>query len=323
MIIALCLLLITTGGTLLWADNQLQRTDAITSWSGEPAAGHGTNWLLAGTDSREGLTSEQKQQYHTGSASSAEGSRADSIMILHEGDDGPALMSIPRDSWVTIPAYTDSDGTTHPENQNKINTARTEGGPQLLLQTVELNTNIHIDHYMEVGFAGLVNVVNALGGVDMCLSEPVQDEKSGADLNAGCQTLNGEQSLAFVRTRYSLPDSDLSRIQDQQQFINAMTSEMTSWSTVLNPFNLYPLLSAGLNSVTVDDNTSMFSIFKMAKNLLKAGDSSGTVLTVPISNQDYETNAGSAVLWDSDASQTLFGEIQNDQPITVTSSDGG
>ena len=315
------LLLLVVAGTWIWADGKLTKVAAITDYNGRPADGPGTNWLIVGSDSRAGLSTQQQRELHVGSDS---GVNTDTIMVLHKGSNGPVLMSIPRDSYVTVPAYTDSGGTAHASHKDKINAAFAAGGPQLLVKTVETTTGIHLDHYTEVGFTGVVNIVNALGGVPICLSAPVVDSKSGADLKAGCQTLNGTRSLQLLRTRYSLPDSDLSRIQNQQQFLQAMAKQVIRPGTWLNPFTLYPFLNAALDSLTVDQGTGMWTLSQFGLQMHKVSGSGGKTVTVPLSTQDYTTPGGaSAVLWSSSGSATLFNEIQNDKPVTTEANPSG
>ena len=315
------LLLVTAAGTYLWADGKLHKVAATTGYSGRPADGPGTNWLIVGSDSRSGLTAQQEQELHVGSDS---GTNTDTIMVLHQGSNGPVLMSIPRDSYVTIPAWTGNDGTTHAASKDKINAAYASGGPQLLVRTVELSTGIHLDHYTEVGFTGVVNIVDALGGVPICLSGPVVDARSGADLKAGCQTLDGKQSLQLVRTRYALPDSDLSRIQNQQQFLQALAKQVVKPGTWLNPFTLYPFLSASLDSLTVDQDSGLWTLGRFGWQMYRVSGSGGKTVTVPLATQDYTTPTGaSAVLWAPQASAELFAEIQNDRPVTAKANPSG
>jgi LCP family protein required for cell wall assembly len=321
LVVVVLLLAGTAGGTYLWIDHELVKVDAITGYSGRPPAGPGTNWLLVGSDSRAGLTPEQERELHVGSD---QGSNTDTIMVLHKGAGGPVLMSIPRDSYVPIPAYTDAGGTAHPASKDKINAAYAAGGPQLLVRTVELDTGIRIDHYTEVGFTGVVAIVDALGGVPVCLAQPVVDSRSGADLKAGCQTLDGTRALQLVRTRYSLPDSDLSRIQNQQQFMKSLASQVLKPSTLLNPFALYPFLNACLASLTVDRGTGPWTLGQFGLQLHKVAGPGGKSVTVPLATVNYTTPGGaSAVLWSDSGAATLFGEIQNDRPVTTAVNPSG
>lgn len=174
------------------------------------------------------MSAEEKKKLHTGSA---EGKRTDSMMILHVGGNGDTLVSLPRDSNVTIPTYKGSgSGKTFPGTgrQVKLNAAYAEDGPTLLVRTIEYNTGLHIDHYVEIGFAGFANIVDAVGGVEMTLDQGFKDKYSGADFKAGKQTLNGEQALAFVRTRHAFAASDLQRTKNQQKFLSALAHQVAT-----------------------------------------------------------------------------------------------
>jgi LCP family protein required for cell wall assembly len=255
----------------------------------------------------------QKQDFHAGSDS---GRRSDTIMLLHYGSSGPDLISIPRDSYVAIPAYTDSSGANHGASKNKINSAYQFGGPQLLVRTVEQATDVRIDHYLEVGFLGVVNVVNGVGGVNMCLPNAVHDDYSGADLAAGCQVLNGEQSLALIRSRYSLPDSDISRMANQQAFVSALAQSVLRPGTLLNPFVFYPMLSSMLDSIAVDDGTDLWSLIGLAWHSRSIANDKGTIGTVPIADQGYDVSGvGSTVLWNDTKAEQLFAAVNADRTI--------
>jgi LCP family protein required for cell wall assembly len=146
-----------------------------------------------------------------------------SLMLLHTGAHGTTMVSLPRDSWVTLPAYLDPDtGKRYRPAKNKLNAAYSLGGPRLLVRTVELNTGLRVDHYAEIGFGGFVGVVDAVGGVEMCVDRNIKDEKSGLDLRKGCHTLNGAQALAFVRQRHQEASGDLGRSRNQQKFLAAL-----------------------------------------------------------------------------------------------------
>jgi LCP family protein required for cell wall assembly len=309
-------LLATAVGTYAWADSKLNQQNVLTDYPGRPAAGKGTNWLIVGSDSRDGLSDTQKQQLHTGSD---DGKRSDSMMILHIGDSGDTLMSIPRDSWVPIPAHLDTAGTgrTVPATTNKINSAFNNGGGQLLVETVEKNTGIHIDHYAEVGFAGFVGIVDAVGGVQMCIDKPIHDKDSGLDLNAGCpQTLNGQQSLAFVRQRHQMADQDLGRMRNQQKFLSALAHQAATPSTLLNPFTLYPLINSGLDTLIVDKNTGLTDLASLFEAMRSVSGGSGKSITIPISNADYHTPDGqSAVKWDPVKSKQVFAALRDDTAV--------
>lgn len=316
---ALGLVLVLIAGTVasyFWASSKITHVGALTSYADRPAQGAGTNWLLAGSDSRDTLTPEQIKEFHTGSASAITGSRTDTIMILHYGATGPDLISIPRDSYVSIPAYTDSKGVSHSASHGKINSAYDLGGPQLLVQTVEVNFDIRIDHYLEIGFLGIVNMVNNAGGVHVCLKRPIHDSYSGANLAVGCQTLNGTQALAYVRSRYSLPNSDISRMSDQQAFIRALVDASVRPGVYLNPFTVYPFLGAVLDSVAADDGTGLFDLLGMAWHCKPLASGGGTVGTMPIADESYYVSGvGDAVRIDKAKAAEVIAAVNQDKAI--------
>jgi LCP family protein required for cell wall assembly len=225
-------------------------------------------------------------------------------------------MSIPRDSWVPVPAHRSSTGRNIPVTTTKINAAFNNGGGTLLVQTVEANTGIHIDHYAEIGFAGFVGLVDSVGGVNMCIDKAISDRDSGLDLKAGCQTLNGTQSLAFVRQRHQMADQDLGRMRNQQKFLGALAKQAGSPATLLNPFEVYPLISSGLSTLIVDNHTGLTDLGSFFLALKDVSGGGGRTMTVPIGNPDYHTSTGeSAVKWDPVKSKQVFQAIQNDTPL--------
>lgn len=315
LISVLVLILLFVGtviGTWFWASAKLTKVSALSDYAGRPAQGAGTNWLVVGSDSRSNLTPAQKVRLHTGSD---QGQRTDTILLMHYGSSGPDLISIPRDSYVTIPGYTDSSGKPHSSSKNKINAAYDLGGAPLLTKTVEMATGVRIDHYMEIGFLGVVDVANAVGGVNMCLDTPVKDSYSGANLSAGCQTLNGEQSLELIRSRYSLANSDISRMANQQKFVSALAKSALRPGVEYNPFTLYPMLSATLGSIAVDNGTGLSDLVGLSSHArgITGGGTSGTV---PIANEGYNVSGvGSAVLWDKTKATEVFNAVNQDKAV--------
>ena len=309
-------LLVVSVGTYFWADSKLNHVNVLSDYAGRPPAGKGTNWLIIGSDSRQGLSKAQEQALHTGAA---EGSRTDSMMILHTGSNGNTLMSIPRDSYVTIPAWTDSKGVKHSQSKNKINAAYAFGDGPLLVKTIEYNTGLHIDHYAEIGFSGFVSVVDDLGGIHMCLPNAIVDKASGANLKAGCQTLNGTQSLAFVRERHQEASQDIARMKHQQQFLAALSHKATSAGTLLDPFVLYPTLDSGLSLLTVDDNVGLTDLASMFFAMKDVQGGKGKTITVPIADANYATPAGDAVKWNMTEATQVFDAFKNDTTVPTFS----
>ncbi|QLE72343.1 LytR family transcriptional regulator [Streptomyces rectiverticillatus] len=311
------LLLAISVSTYFWADSKLRREVDLSKVKERPPAGEGTNYLIVGSDSREGLSDEDKKDLHTGSA---DGKRTDSMMILHTGDNGTTMLSLPRDSWVTIPAFTgQKSGKRFPKSTHKLNQAYSDGGAELLAQTIEFNTGLRIDHYAEIGFGGFRNLVDALGGVEMCLDKPLKDRDSGADFKAGCQELNGAQSLAFVRQRHQEADQDLGRMRNQQKFLNTLAKQAASPSTVLNPFRLYPVIGSGLDTLIVDKDMGLFDLMDMFWAMKGVTGGDGQQMTVPIASANLPTpNDGVAVKWDMTKANQLFGQLKKDQKVTVS-----
>ncbi|MYW28751.1 LCP family protein [Streptomyces sp. SID2119] len=305
-------LLVVSVSTYFWADGKLKREVDLAKVIERPEAGDGTNYLIVGSDSREGMSAEDKKRLRTGSA---EGKRTDSMMILHDGSNGPTLVSLPRDSQVEIPSFKGSEsGKMFPGTgrQVKLNAAYAEDGPELLVRTVEFNTGLRIDHYVEIGFGGFAQIVDAIGGVEMDIPKAFKDKKSGADFQAGKQTLNGEQSLAFVRTRYAFAGSDLDRTKNQQKFLAALASQTATPSTILNPFKLYPTMGAGLDTLIVDKDMSLWSLANMFFAMKGVTGGDGTSMNMPISG-----SSGGNLVWDKAKVKQLVQQLKNDEKVTV------
>ena len=306
-------LVITFVSTYFWADSKLRREVDLSNVLDRPEKGDGTNYLIVGSDSREGMTDEQKDKLHTGSA---EGKRTDSMIILHVGDSGNTMISLPRDSDVEIPSFKGSDsGKTYPGTgrHTKLNATYAMDGPSLLVRTIEANTGLHIDHYAEIGFAGFANIVDAVGGVTMTLDKGFKDKYSGADFKAGKQTLNGQQALAFVRTRHAFATSDLQRTKNQQKFLSALAHEVATPSTVLNPFELYPALSAGLDSLIVDKDMSLWNLASMFWAMKGVTGGDGKQMNMPLAG-----SSGGNLLWDKAKVKKLVSQLNNGEKVTVS-----
>ncbi|WP_407285465.1 LCP family protein [Streptomyces sp. BP-8] len=308
-------LLAIPAGALAWAGGKLDSQVDLGAPEQRQDTGKGTNYLLVGSDSRSGLTDREKRDLHTGSAG---GRRTDSMILLHTGAGGTTMVSLPRDSWLTIPAWTSPmTGKRHAPAKNKLNAAFALGGPKMLVRTIEHNTGLTIDHYVEVGFAGFVNLVNAVGGVPMCLERDLKDEKSGADLRKGCQTLDGTAALAFVRQRHQEAQGDLGRTRNQQKFLSALAHRAGRPGTVLNPFAVFPALDAGLDTVVVDRNTGLLDLASLFQAVRGVTAGQGKQVNVPVSAVGIPTSKGSAVLWDRTRAGRLFGELNDDRPVSL------
>ncbi|GAA2098641.1 LCP family protein [Microlunatus panaciterrae] len=257
----------------------------------------GTTILLVGSDSREGLTKAERKKLGTGRTA---GGRTDTIMLMYVPVGGdPVLISIPRDSFVPIPD----------NGRNKINAAYSFGGPKLLVNTVEQNTGLRVDGYVEVGFGGFVNVIDALGGIRMCLPKAIKDKDSHLNLKKGCHNLAGADALGYVRMRKADPRGDLGRVERQRAMLSAMVKKGASPASVLNPVRYWQLNNAAAESVTLGEKTSARQLVTLALGMRKVSNGTGLTLTVPISDPNASTSAGSAVLWDQQQAKEMFGDI--------------
>jgi LCP family protein required for cell wall assembly len=300
----LCLLigLVLMGGGILggavWFDGALRRETALTDYPDRPGAGRGTNWLLVGSDSRQGLSPQQQQELATGGDIGS--SRTDTILLVHVpgfGSSTPAtLVSIPRDSYVPVPGH----------GRDKINAAFAIGGATLLTQTVQQATGLRLDHYAEIGFGGFAGIVDALGGVTMCLTAPINDPLAGVDLPAGCQELDGREALGYVRSR-ATPRADLDRMVSQRRFMSAMLRRVTSPAVWLNPLRWYSVPRATAGALTVDRGDHVWDLARLGWAL----HGTPTTLTVPI-GEFTNSDAGSVVVWDHDSARELFASLAAD-----------
>ncbi len=301
LIVVVVLLVLVVGG-YFYLDSRLNRIDVFSDYAGRPGDTPGTNWLVVGSDSREGLSSAERRKLATGKAA---GKRTDSMMLLHVGDHGTTLVSLPRDSYVPIPGH----------DPNKLNAAYAFGGPKLLVRTVEQATKIHIDHYAEIGFAGFVGMVDSVGGVTMCIPQPIKDKAAGLDLKAGCQKLDGPQALGFVRTRHAFASQDLQRVQNQRKFLAALTHKATSPGTLLNPFRIVPFVLRSTDDFSVDQGDHLYNLagFAWAMRGLSKGD--GLTTTVPLGGNGYSPSVGAYITWSPTRSAELFRALREDQPV--------
>ena len=289
IVTVLVMLAILIGWPLLllsWAGGKVEHVDALSGAGDTP----GTTYLIAGSDSRDG----------TQFTDETEGHRSDTIMLLHRAPNGNAyLVSIPRDTWVDIPEY----------GEGKINASFSYGGPELLVDTVEELSGITVDHYVEVGMQGVVDIVDAMNGVELCLDYDVDDPRSELVWQAGCHNADGRTALAFARMRYSDPNGDIGRAERQRQVIGAIVKTAALPTNSLNPVRQMKISSAAAQSVTTDPDTSSLELARMALDF-RAATSSGNTGTPPIATIAFETSQGSAVLLDDDADE-FFRKLAN------------
>lgn len=310
----LAVAILLAAGGMWWAfrhyDGQIDRI-AVPTIKGvtKPAKGGGQNFLLVGSDDRSGANSEG-----TGFVA---GQRSDTMILVHlyGGSDNVELVSFPRDSWVEIPAYTDpKTKRTRGAHHGRLNSAFSQGGPGLLVATLEQLTQLRIDHYLEVDFTGFKTMVNKVGGVDVCLTKPAKDRFSGINLSAGRHRISGDVALAFVRQRHGLANGDIDRIARQQQFIGSLADKVLSAGTLLDPFKLTGFLDAATSSLKVDQGLKANDLKKLALRLRHF--SSGGVLftTAPVKKANARIGGASVVLLDDAQLATMTAALRADRP---------
>jgi LCP family protein required for cell wall assembly len=301
----LALLVIGFAG---YVDRSLRRADALADYPGRIADTSGTNWLIVGSDSRAGLTPDQAARLATGDEAAAGGGRTDTIMLMHIpalGSDGQlTLVSLPRDSSIPVPGH----------GRVKLNATFALGEPTLLVQTVEKVTGVHVDHYAEIGFSGFANLVDDVGGVRLCPTEPISDPLAGLNIPAGCQILDGPQALGYVRTRHSAR-GDLDRVMRQREFLGALVGRASSLTVLLNPFRAGPLAADAPNTVTVDNSDHVWHLARLGWALRSLSSGQAVTMTVPFEGFGPVSDGSIGVLWDREQAGRLFDALAQDRPV--------
>ncbi len=314
--------LATSGvGYALYAkyDGQINRSgplrpDGITAPPESP--GGARNILLIGSDTR----ATTGAQFQGKGKEFTTGQRADTIILVHlyGGDSAAQLVSFPRDSYVEIPAWTDPQTRVRtPAHMDKINASLAEGGVPLLVATLENLTDVRIDNQVTIDFAGFQAMVDAVGGVEVCLLGPAKEKDSGIDLQAGRQTVRGAQALAFVRQRKELPRGDLDRIARQQAFIGSLVRKVLSAGTLTNPGRLNDFLNQATANVSVDNGFKGGELLALARELKNVGSGGVAFTTVPITSlgASRPTSVGTSevVLIDEPKADELFTQLREDK----------
>ncbi|MDT9592692.1 LCP family protein [Nocardioides zeae] len=292
----------------IWAWNNVERIGAMPEGD-RPADQPGTTYLVVGSDSRAGLSAEDRARLGTGSV---DGDRTDTILMIHTGGGEPVVVSFPRDSFVDLP---DGAGST------KINAVYARGGDEgarYLVETVELNTGIRIDHYAEIGMGGVADVVDAVGGIEICPEDPIKDDGAHLDIPGGCQEVDGVTALSYSRARCSkngppecpLVRSDLDRVKNQREVVSAVGSKAADPLNVLLPWRYVSLNKAATSFIAVDEDTNVVEAGRMALALRAIGGGARSC-TVPIADS-------SANSWDDARADVLFGAIIADDTSQIT-----
>ncbi|WP_444543831.1 LCP family protein [Nocardia pneumoniae] len=268
--------------------------------------------LLVGVDSRTDahgnpLSDRERAILHAGDES---GTNTDTIVLLRVPNDGRSAtaISIPRDSYVDIPGLgmgkiNSAYGATKAAQYVKLTEQgvsetdaqrqSTQAGRQALIKTVATLTGLTVDHYAEVSLLGFVLLTDAVGGVEVCLRNPVEEWMSGADFPAGPQRLDGSRALSFVRQRHNLPRGDIDRIVRQQVFMAQLVRQVLSAKTLSNPGTLHKLSDAVGRTIVVDEGWDVLAFLQQLKDL-----SGGQVTfeTIPVADLNGETSSGESVV---------------------------
>ena len=262
--------------------------------SGErPSEQPGTTYLLVGSDSRAGLSKAERRRLHTGDEKSE---LTDTILLLHTGEGPTTLVSIPRDSPLDIPGH----------GVSKVNSAFSKGGTPLLVQTLEKATGVRIDGYVEIGFGGLVGVVDAVGGIEVCPKRRIRDKPSGLNIKKGCQEVDGATALAYARARKYSPISDLARVQQQREVIAAVGEKVLSPWSVINPVRYWKLNAAVPDFFRFGEGMGPYDAAQWALAMTDTPKS----CTVPLASAD--------ATWDTKRARKLFDTVAEDRTDDIT-----
>lgn len=311
------------SGGLFWVSHhyadKIPRSVDLTGLTDRPSKTPGTTFLLVGSDDRTGLSRTQRAQLKLGKLDY--GRHTDTMMLVHisQSDGHVAIVSIPRDSLVKIPRWQDEKGNFFDTDSNRINVAYGRGGPALVVSAVEGATGLRIDHYLEIDFAGFTNIVEAIGGVEICVDRPLKDAPSGLDIPAGKSILSTSQALAFVRARQLDADSDISRVERQRSFVLALGKKIVAKDLFMNPPALSKVIDAVSQSVRADTDLSFSELVAIASSLRKIQANKIEMTTVPIENSSFSApGIGSVVLWNERKAKNLFDKIARDLPRRQT-----
>ncbi|MEE1785632.1 LCP family protein [Streptomyces sp. SP17BM10] len=268
------------------------------------------NILLIGSDDRSGANGAYGGESGT--------QRSDTTILLHLAADRrhATAVSVPRDVMVTVPACEKPDGTRSKPALMQFNWAFELGGPACSIRTVEQLSGIRVDHYVILDFNGFKSMVDAVGGVEVCVPQPIHDKDAKLDLPAGRQTLQGEQALGYVRARESLGDgSDTQRMGRQQQFLAALIRKVQSQGVLLNPAKLWPVLDAATSSVKADGGlSSLGALYDLTQDLRGIPSADVVFLTAPRRPYHYDSDRDEFV---QPQTGQLFAALREDRRITV------
>ncbi|RAJ41427.1 LytR family transcriptional attenuator [Kitasatospora sp. SolWspMP-SS2h] len=303
------------GGIAYWKLNRNIHGVDISGQLGTarpPASTGGAfNVLVLGSDSRSGTNGS------LAGGDTGDTARSDTAMVVHvnQAHTAASVVSIPRDTLVPRPACTGGDGKQVASARSAMfNSAYEVGGPACAVKTAEQLTGMRMDHFVEVDFTGFAALIDAIGGVDVTTTVPIDDEDSGLHLDAGTHHLGGQQALAFVRTRHGVGDgSDLGRIELQKEMVRAMLGQVGALGLGSNPVAMWQLGDKLTSSLTTDsDLASVSSLVGMAQTVKKIGPDQLTMVTLPVA---YSVSDPNRVVPSNPAAQQLWAALRADRAV--------
>ncbi|MFH0174774.1 LCP family protein [Streptomyces cacaoi] len=310
-------------GIVLAATGALLGSSALPSLPGLPGlpgladrehAPRGLNVLLMGTDERNTLTAAQKKKFHAGGRPCG---CSDVLMLVHVSARGDrvSVIGMPRDSYAEIPPYrAKPGGKERPPHPAKLNAAYQEGGPELLIRTVESMTEVDIDRFLQVDFRRFMNSVDKVGGVEVCTPRRLKDPATRLDLKPGKHRLGGGQALQYVRSRHVDGSADLGRIQRQQRFLVQAWRELKERKLLTHPKRMTDLMEMLLGSGR--QGFSPGELVELAATLHRLPDSATEFTTVPIAGfAPAKLGIGAALVWDRKETDALFAKVRDDRPL--------
>lgn len=323
---ALIIGVVFAGGALWRLNEQLEAsgievfsTDGVPYESPSQAEIRGPlNVLLIGSDTRI----DQGANY-----GDHDGDLADVIILLHISEDrsNAVALSFPRDLMVPVPECPNPSGgdPTPAEDFVQINSTLERGGPACTLLAVQQLTGIDIPHLAVIDFKGVIGMTNVIGGVEVCVAQPINDPDSKLVLAEGYHTLQGEEALAFLRTRKSIGDgSDLSRISNQQVYLASLVRTLKDQNAFINPVRLYQLASAAVENMTLSRGlTDLNVILQMARQANRVDLDNITFLQLPV--YDLEGQFAGRLGLQEERAQFLFDKIAADEPLILASANPG
>jgi LCP family protein required for cell wall assembly len=325
LVVGLVLSVASLGGFFVYVNSQIQAAGIdVFEADGDkfelPTAAQingPINMLLIGSDTRQ----DQGANY-----GDHEGELADVIMLLHIAEDrnNAVAMSFPRDLIIDVPQCPNPDGEPFAARENvQINATMATGGPACTLLAVQALTGVVIPYLAVIDFKGVIAMSEVVGGVDVCVAQPIDDPKSKLQLEAGEHTLIGEQALAFLRTRYGVGDgSDLSRISNQQVFLTSLVRKLKGEGVLSNPFKMFTVATAAVDNMILSRSlTDLGVMLGMAREVNQVDLDKITFIKLPVYSMEGEYAGRVGLI--PDQSELLFTKLRNDEPLILAEANPG